>query len=32
MRLYVENDEHEWTDRPDSDAFCLRSMEPDPNG
>jgi len=31
VRLYVEDEGYEWTNRPDSDAFWLGSMDPDPN-
>jgi catechol-2,3-dioxygenase len=31
VRLYVEDEEHEWTTKPDSDVFWLGGMDPDPN-
>ena len=30
MRLYVENEEHEWTDHPDQDDYWLGGVEADP--
>ena len=30
VRLYVEDEEHEWTDHPDSDVHWLGSIEADP--
>lgn len=31
VRLYVEDEEHEWTDHPDKDAYWLGTVEGDPN-
>ena len=31
VRLYVEDEAHEWVDLPDCDAFWLGRMEADPN-
>lgn len=32
VRLYVEDEEHEWTDHPDKDEYWLGSIQGDPNG
>lgn len=31
VRLYVEDEEHEWTDHPDRDEYWLGTIEADPN-
>jgi hypothetical protein len=31
VRLYVEDEEHEWTDHPDVDAYWLGAVRGDPN-
>lgn len=31
VRLYVENEEHDWTDHPDQDERWLGSVDADPN-
>ncbi|KAK9415857.1 putative Glyoxalase/fosfomycin resistance/dioxygenase domain-containing protein [Seiridium unicorne] len=30
VRLYVEDEEHEWTDQPDKDEYWLGTVEPNP--
>lgn len=30
VRLYVEDEEHEWTDHPDKDEYWLGSVHGDP--
>ncbi|KAM0812028.1 putative Glyoxalase/fosfomycin resistance/dioxygenase domain-containing protein [Seiridium cardinale] len=30
VRLYVEDEEHEWTDHPDKDEYWLETVEPNP--
>jgi hypothetical protein len=30
VRLYVDDEEHEWTDYPDKDEFWLGSVKPNP--
>lgn len=32
VRIYVEDEEHEWTDHPDRDAFWLGNVNADPEG
>ena len=31
VRLYVDNEEHEWTDHPDEDEFWLGTVNADPD-
>jgi hypothetical protein len=30
IRLYVEDEEHEWTDHPDNDDYWLGTIQGDP--
>lgn len=32
VRLYVEDEDHEWTDHPDRDEYWLGAIHADPNG